>query len=361
MTRVLLTADVDGAVGGINVWAGHLYEYAKRQTEVEIDALPARRKDFTTFTSSEWKRIWDGIRAYTRYLWNMRKQLRRKQYDVLHVTSAASYGLLRDYLLLKIAKRHRVKTILHFHFGRIRSLRKANNWEYKCLLKVARMADWVIVLDEASKETLLKDGIQHVRKIANPIAPWVLDFVGKNTGVQRLPNQVLYVGQCYKEKGVEEVIKAGNGLPELKVKLIGSVSEAYKGSLTALMKNPENMTLTGLLPYEQVLQEMLRCTVFVLPSYSEGFPNVILEAMACGCPIVATPVGAIAEMLDVEGENPCGVCVPVRDVEALQHAISDLINDAEKAKQMGVQAQKRVEEQYAIPKVWAQLVSVWKG
>ena len=62
--------------------------------------------------------------------------------------------------------------------------------------------------------------------------------------------------------------------------------------------------------------------VFVLPSYTEGFPNVIIEAMAMGKPIIATSVGAIPEMLD-EG---CGVVVPPKDADSLQKALQKVCN-----------------------------------
>ena len=109
-----------------------------------------------------------------------------------------------------------------------------------------------------------------------------------------------------------------------------------------------------------MIKEMMTCSVFVLPSHSEGFPNVILESMACGCPIVATPVGAIPEMLAIDREKPCGVCVPIKNVEALQNTIEWLLENPKKAAEMGKNAKERVYEQYTMPKVWEQLAGIWK-
>lgn len=62
------------------------------------------------------------------------------------------------------------------------------------------------------------------------------------------------------------------------------------------------------------------------------------------------------QMKDIESENPCGVCVPAKSVEELRNAIVDLLGNQMKAAALGANARKRVNEQYAMPKVWEQLV-----
>lgn len=99
-----------------------------------------------------------------------------------------------------------------------------------------------------------------------------------------------------------------------------------------------------------ILLKKLICSVLSLPSYSEGFPNVFFEGMACGCSIVATPVGTLPEMIVIDGGNTCGV-LPSWDVDALRVAIADLINNPTKAKTLGDNASKRVNEVYSLPKV----------
>jgi len=85
----------------------------------------------------------------------------------------------------------------------------------------------------------------------------------------------------------------------------------------------------GDLPPEEAWSEMLAAQVFVLPTHTEGFPNVILEAMAAGKAMVSTRVGAIAEMLDADGAEPCGLVVEPRAAVALAAALGRLLSDAE--------------------------------
>jgi glycosyltransferase involved in cell wall biosynthesis len=94
----------------------------------------------------------------------------------------------------------------------------------------------------------------------------------------------------------------------------------------------------------------LYCAMDVLVSasaYGEGFPNVIGEAMACAVPCVVTDVGDSAHIV---GDS--GLVVPPRDVEALAAAIQKLLLlSHEERNQLGMAARRRIEENYALPKV----------
>ena len=118
--------------------------------------------------------------------------------------------------------------------------------------------------------------------------------------------------------------------------------------------------LLGEKTHEEVLHEMLSCDLFVLPSYTEGFPNVIIEAMACGAPIIATGVGAIPEILDSDSASKAGVLVPVNDAEALRNAISTLMDDEDTKRMLSENAVDKVNSSYSVPSVWKNLVCVWK-
>ena len=79
---------------------------------------------------------------------------------------------------------------------------------------------------------------------------------------------------------------------------------------------------------------------FVLPSVSEGCPNILLEAMACGLPCVSTRVGATPVMIE---ENVSGLLVPAGDSKKLARAMGALIDRPERAAALGAAARNRVE------------------
>lgn len=85
--------------------------------------------------------------------------------------------------------------------------------------------------------------------------------------------------------------------------------------------------------------------LFTLASVTEGFPNVVLEAMAMAKPVVATAVGGIPELIQTGGD---GILVPAKDGQALARAILSLLNDSQTASQLGSAASEKVRRQYTL-------------
>jgi glycosyltransferase involved in cell wall biosynthesis len=83
--------------------------------------------------------------------------------------------------------------------------------------------------------------------------------------------------------------------------------------------------------------------VFVHPSLRDGMPNALLEAMACGKAVIATPVGGMVDVLE-DGVN--GLAVPINDAEALFRAIETLVTDEPLRKKLGHSAHQTIVEKY---------------
>jgi glycosyltransferase involved in cell wall biosynthesis len=121
----------------------------------------------------------------------------------------------------------------------------------------------------------------------------------------------------------------------------------------------EHVELMGALGLDEVLAEMLRSDVFVLLSeigpngYRDGFPTVILEAMAAGLPVVATSLSGIPEMVE---NQVTGFLVPERDPEAATRALTCLLESADLRRSMGVAGRARVRERFDLGRSADQLV-----
>jgi teichuronic acid biosynthesis glycosyltransferase TuaC len=134
---------------------------------------------------------------------------------------------------------------------------------------------------------------------------------------------VLYVGRLDVRKGLVELIEAVGRLaavrPRLRCLIIGFGPDKPR-LLAAIEAHRAGSAVTLLPPADtrEIAMWMAAANLVTLPSYNEGCPNVVLEALSAGRPVVATRVGGIPELMD-EG---CGALVPARDVAALADALA---------------------------------------
>jgi glycosyltransferase involved in cell wall biosynthesis len=110
-------------------------------------------------------------------------------------------------------------------------------------------------------------------------------------------------------------------------------------------------------PKDEIRRLYAEADIFVLPTYREGFPNVVLEAMAAALPVVATTVGAIPDAVR-DGEE--GILVPPRDPAALQAALRRLVEDPQLRHAMGRCARARVEAVFSMPAVVSELDQIYR-
>ena len=356
--KVLFVAPFDGVTGGILRWAEHLFNYYQTldDSDIKMDKFSIGRKHAVNI-GQPIKRIINAIRDYSRAIKDYRHSLKNNKYDIAHISTSASLSLFKDLLMIRIAHRCGTKTVIHFHFGRIPELQKQNNWEWKLIKKVISMSDSVIVMTESSHKTLTDCGY------SNPLSPAVTDYIRKHPDKDRIPGTILFVGHVIKTKGVEELVDACGHIENVKLKIIGHATDEIKSLLQQKAINCKSdsswLKLTGELPYEQVLDQMQRCDVFVLPTYTEGFPNVILESMACGCAIVTTKVGAIPEMLKEDDSGKYGILIEPANTKELESAIKTMLGDENLKNQCRQNIQRRVFERYSISIIWNKLQKLW--
>ncbi len=351
--------------GGIIVWTNNILDYYKTQKDApEIELVSYDRKDKNKYESEigSFYRVISGIKDYVKPVKNTIKKLKTRKFDVLHLCTSASMSLFKDWVVVKKARKYGARAVVHLHFGRVPEVAAKNNWEWKLLMHIAHMASDVVSMDMKSFTTLKEAGLTNVHYLPNPLSQSIIQQVENLRGsITREKNKVCFVGHVIPTKGVFELVEACREVPNIKLYVVGKASPEIKNEMKRLADDFQSMFFLDEIDHEKVISEMLSSELFVLPTYTEGFPNVILESMACGCAIVATPVGAIPEMLDIDSEATCGLCSPPKDVTALKNNIRYFINDPNKAKEYGQRAVARVNEMYAIPIVWKQLVNIWTG
>lgn len=361
--NILLAAPYGGVSGGISRWTSHIETYymGLRQKILKMEILPMGRSTFVNINSPLLYRLFFAIKDYSSILKNFKFALNHNQYDIIHLTSSGSLSLFKDVYMLHLAKAKGCKTIIHFHYGRIPDLFKNKNWEYHMLKKVIALSDTVIVIDKLTYDVLQQAGYRNIVYLPNPLSPEVESIVENNNSLKRDRHTLVFVGHVVKTKGIFELIEACKEVHNIKLKLVGFITTKMKMDLKEFAGPGSSswLEIKGELDYENTIKEMLTAGIFVLPTYTEGFPNVILESMACGCPIVTTNVGAIPEMLDIANGNRYGICIPPKDVDRLRAALLKMLNDKEYADACGDNAKIRVRNEYSMPIIWNKLVECW--
>ena len=351
--------------GGINTWGRHIMSYYREYAIDDVNLIPISfdRSTLVSESISIMSRVLEGVREQSNPIKMAICKMDVDKPDVTHICTSAGYGLFRDLLLVKAAKARNIKTVVHCHFGRIPELVKLKNWEWKLLSKVLRMCDVAIVMNKSSETTLLAEGFTNVAYLPNPLGMNIIEQIAKKRDAQkRISRNLLYVGHLYRTKGVFELVEGCSRIPNIKLRLVGKYLPQMKYFLENIATRTGNsswLTFVGELPHNEVIEELQKADMFVFPSYSEGFPNVILEAMACGCPIVSSNVGAIPEMLDIDGDA-CGMCFVPQKADEVYNAVKCLIDNEQLKREYAAKAQKRVYSLYAMPKVWKQIVDIWR-
>lgn len=351
--------------GGIGIWARNILNYHHTlKSDVEVTPVSFDRRYTVCNKSTVLGRFFYGIRDYFRPIKETREHLKTGEYDVLHLCTSAQLSLYKDLCIMKMAKHYGAKAVVHFHFGRIPELSESKNWEYRILMKVCKAADGVTVMDQRSQDALLSLGLRNVYNLPNPLSMDIIQAVeGMEGKTNRIPGKLLFVGHVINSKGAIEMVEACKQFEGIELHVVGSGDDKTKNEMVRIASEKNNgewLKFIGALPHDEVLQEMMSASVFVFPSHTEGFPNVILEAMACGCPIVTTSVGAIPEMLDIEHGYNYGICVKPRDTQAFADGLKQMLTNPENAARCAEKAKKRVNEMYAIPVVWNKLVKIWQ-
>ena len=223
---------------------------------------------------------------------------------------------------------------------------KVYNWIDSLVL---RYADKVVAVSVSMKKLLVKKGIKSSKIIIIRNAIDKSELIpGKSvrdirTALRIESKQLVIgvVGRLGPEKGQIVLLKAFRNflqkLPHAKALIIGEGQE--RKSLVSFCKEnniADNVIFTGYInnvaDYYQIMD------LLVIPSFSEGLPNVLLEAMACGIPVIASSVGGIPEVINDKN----GVLIPPGDHNRMSDEIMDLVGDKKRMKRLKVNAQSTI-------------------
>jgi teichuronic acid biosynthesis glycosyltransferase TuaC len=265
------------------------------------------------------------------YYWGIRNaidQLRRIfPFDLIHAHFAYPDGIVAE----RLARRYGVPFVITEHalwrpwmdnYPRIRHQ----------VLWASQQCAFHIAVSQCTRETIshFTGETSKLRVIHNGVDGTVFSSLPENRTA--FSNQILYVGVMRQVKGVDVLLKAMRRLvdqqPEARLVLVGggfynsySLEEKSLKELAEELGLTRNVEFVGLKSPDEVAKYMRESTMLVLPSRRETFGTVLIEALACGTPVIATNCGGPAEIVN----ERVGMLIPVEDDAALAKAMATLL------------------------------------
>jgi glycosyltransferase involved in cell wall biosynthesis len=160
-----------------------------------------------------------------------------------------------------------------------------------------------------------------------------------------------FVGELRDKKGLASLLSGYAQITKkmsVSLLLVGEVRDGddKKAFDDFRSANPQlTITITGHVPHKDLPAYYSLMDIFVHPSLRDGMPNAVLEAMACGVPVIATPVGGVLDVLE-DGVN--GRTIPVNDADGLAKVAEDLLNDPDQCAQLGKKAREKIETEFTL-------------
>jgi len=214
-----------------------------------------------------------------------------------------------------------------------------------------KIVDCYIVLSSFSKNKFIKLGLPENKICIKP------NFVNiEIDDKEEIQDYSLFVGRLVDYKGIKTLIEVYKQLPNCKLKIIGG------GPLDTYLKKVTekncNIKLLGQLTHKETIKYIKQTKFVVFPSECyENMPRVIIESFACGVPVVASRLGAMAKMVT---EGKTGLHFAPQDISDLISKIRWLYNNPAKIEEMGRQAKKEYQRQYTAEKNYHILMDIYE-
>ncbi len=292
-----------------------------------------------------WSKYFDDLQYYPTFKegsklskiwifgWSVTRLWFRMHFDkkvrILHAHTAAGTDYRRTSFIVKMAKKAGLKVVLHSHASSFKDFfADSSDIEKSKILDILKMADVLIVLSNSWKEYFTGIGVPEDKiVILHNIAayPTQMDVEKKENEVR-----LLFMGEIGERKGVFDLLRAISEHQQefedkIELRIGGNKQEEKLMSVIIGNGLQEFVKFEGFVTGEKKIDLLNWANVYILPSFNEGLPISILEAMSYKMPIISTPVGGIPEVVD--GSN--GVLVTPGASDEIYVAISKYVKNPE--------------------------------
>lgn len=347
--RVLMAGPEAGAPGGMRAVA-ETYLDNWDAAAYEVRYIGTYRDE-----GSKAGKLWLLLRALARYcLW-----LITWRPAIVHLHASQDFSYFRKGSMALLGKVAGGRVVWHSHGSQFHRYYENLGTAGGALVRfVLRRADLLIVLSAAERDyfSAIIPGARIV-VLRNPYPP----FPERDSlPLARRQPVILTLGRLGRRKGTYDILEAAPQViarcPEAEFQLGGDGEVEAVRAAAGEAGLTDHFKVLGWVSGEKKEARLAEAKVFLLPSYHEGLPVAILEAMAHGLPVVTTPVGGIPEVVR-DGVN--GLLIPPGDPADLAAAVLRLLQDNELAERLAANAQRDAETGCSVESVLGQLYRIY--
>jgi len=284
--------------------------------------------------------------SYSHFVFEYAIKNIKPQPDLIH----AHFSYPDGYGMMKLAKRWKVPLVISALGTIERKTAYEGSYTSRQIIEAMNFADKILSVSEDLKLHITNLGIneEKVHVVPNGVDTAKFKPAGKAHARDLLnlsqdKNIVLFVGALRKIKGVDYLTEAAKDFVNTNTDLfmVGR-DDGLRKSLEKRaqeLKIADHIRFTGPVDHEKIPLWISASDILVLPSLSEGRPNVVLEALACEVPVVATNVGGIPEIM-IDGET--GYLVPSKNPIEISRKINKLLENKSQRENMGKLGRKSI-------------------
>ncbi len=278
---------------------------------------------------------------------------------IIHVSLSSYHGFYKGSVFIMLAALLRKRKIIHLHSGDFKVFYQKHNKTMKRFIRyIFEKGDLIIVLSIYWKKILADDFDilpEKVTVLNNCYGYQFNDFIAtiQKQLTERENNHInlLFIGEINENKGIFDLIKICKKLIQYRHDFILRIAgeEKLKGMKRKLWDTvdsghmADSIKFMGEVRGEEKLRLFQQSDILILPSYSENFPVVIIEAMRMGLPILTTPVSSIPEIV-ANREN--GYLIEPGDIRTFVDKIIDLSKNKKLREKMALRNQKKALAEY---------------
>lgn len=311
---------------------------------------------------SVWVKIFTALKAWVR----VAVLLRKLDAPLVHVQAASRGSFWRKAVVCLMARAARRPYIFHLHGGGFTRFyeRESGPIGRRAIRGTLAHAALVIAVSGEWRERLLRIcpaarvEVLH-NAVAIPDAAAIADQ--RRMRPPREAPSLLFLGHLLPDKGIYDLMKAfaqvAGQFPRLQLVLGGVGHLNALRELAGQLGVRDRVEAPGWLGPESKSAALATSTIFLLPSYHEGMPMALLEAMSWGLPVIATPVGGIPQIVT---DQVNGLLVAPGDVLALATAITRLLRDPALRERLGKAARTTVEARFSLHEALAKLSGIYQ-